>query len=169
VEIAANTGRPARPSGHLWTNGTLTPLQRPAELGNKPFFTEDEAAAFEQQRIRQNDVDRIEGARGEADLARRAYNNVWFDRGTRTVKSRRTSLIVDPPDGKVPPFTPEAQAASNANTPGWLSIPPMVRKTAIFPRGACYSARPVRPCFPSRTTTTTKSCKVRDMSRFSRK
>ena len=94
----------------IWTNGTLTPLQRPPELGNKQFFTEDEAAAFEKQRIQQNDVDRIEGARGEADLARRAYNNVWFDRGTHTVKSRRTSLIVDPPDGKVPPFTPEAQA-----------------------------------------------------------
>lgn len=93
----------------IWTNGTLTPLQRPAELGTKQFFTEDEAAAFEKQRIQQNDVDRIEGARGEADLARRAYNNVWFDRGNRVVKSRRTSLIVEPSDGRVPALTPGAQ------------------------------------------------------------
>ena len=98
----------------IWTNATLTPLQRPAELGNKQFFTEDEAAAFEKQRVEQNDVDRVEGARGEADLARRAYNNVWFDRGNRVVKSRRTSLIVDPPDGRVPPFTPEAQRRADA-------------------------------------------------------
>jgi hypothetical protein len=92
-----------------WTNATVTPFQRPAELAGKEFFTEQEAAAFEQQRIQQNDVDRIEGERGAADLARRAYNNVWFDRGTHTVKSRRTSLVVDPPDGRVPPLTPEAQ------------------------------------------------------------
>jgi|SRR5579871_2069711 len=93
----------------IWTNATVTPLQRPAELGNKQFFTEDEATAFEKQRVEQNDVDRVEGARGAADLARRAYNNVWFDRGTRVVKSRRTSLIIDPPDGRVPAFTPAAQ------------------------------------------------------------
>ncbi len=93
----------------IWTNATLTPLQRPPELGNKQYFSEDEAAAFEKQRIQQNDVDRIEGARGEADLARRAYNNVWFDRGNHIVQSRRTSLIIDPPDGRVPAFTPEAQ------------------------------------------------------------
>jgi hypothetical protein len=93
-----------------WTNATLTPFQRPAELGSKEFFTEQEAAAFERQRIEQGDVDRIEGARGDSDLARRAYNSAWFDRGTHVVKSRRTSLVVDPPDGRIPPFTPEAKA-----------------------------------------------------------
>ena len=103
----------------IWTNATLTPLQRPPELGNKQYFTEDEAAAFENQRIQQNDVDRIEGARGDADLARRAYNNVWFDRGNHVVQSRRTSLIIDPLDGRIPAFTPEAQtwfAAVQAHT-----------------------------------------------------
>jgi len=73
-----------------WTNATLTPFQRPAEMGSKEFFTEQEAAAFEKQRIEQGDVDRIEGARGESDLARRAYNSAWFDRGTHVVKNRRT-------------------------------------------------------------------------------
>jgi hypothetical protein len=93
----------------LWTNATLTPLQRPAELGDKQFFTEPEAAAYEKQRIQQTNADLIEGERGASDLARRAYNNFWTERGTHIVESRRTSLIIDPPDGKVPPYTPEAQ------------------------------------------------------------
>ncbi|HUA17883.1 MAG TPA: hypothetical protein VMB25_04000 [Bryobacteraceae bacterium] len=92
-----------------WTNATLTPFQRPKELGNKAFFTPEEAAAFEKQRIQASDVDRVEGPRGAADLARRAYNNTWMDRGTHVTKYRRTSLVIDPPDGRVPPFTPEAQ------------------------------------------------------------
>src|ERR1700736_1371998 len=74
----------------IWTNATLTPFQRPAELAAKQFFTEQEAAAFERQRIQQGDVDRLEGERGAADLARRAYNSAWFDRGLHVVKSRRT-------------------------------------------------------------------------------
>jgi hypothetical protein len=93
----------------IWTNATLTPFQRPAELAAKQFFTEQEAAAFEKQRIQQGDVDRLEGERGAADLARRAYNSAWFDRGLHVVKSRRTSLVEDPPDGRVPPMTPEAR------------------------------------------------------------
>jgi len=75
---AAQTWRPSRtPDGQpdlqgTWTNATLTPLQRPAEISDKQFFTEQEATAYEKQRIQQNDVDRIEGERGAADLARRA-------------------------------------------------------------------------------------------------
>jgi len=116
---APNWKPPRTPDGQpdlqgTWTNATLTPFQRPAELGSKEFFTEQEAAAFEKQRIEQGDVDRIEGARGESDLARRAYNSAWFDRGTHVVKSRRTSLVVDPADGRVPPFTPEAKARHDA-------------------------------------------------------
>ena len=98
----------------VWTNATLTPLQRPAELADKQFFTEQEAAAYEKQRIQQTNADLIEGERGAADLARRAYNNVWMERGTHIVKSRRTSLIVDPPDGSIPAFTMEAQKRYDA-------------------------------------------------------
>jgi hypothetical protein len=118
--VAQNTNwKPLRmPDGHpdlqgIWTNATLTPLQRPADLADKQFFSEQEAAAYERQRIQQNDVDRVDGERGPADLARRAYNNFWFERGTHIVKSRRTSLIVDPPDGKIPPLTAEAQKRSD--------------------------------------------------------
>jgi hypothetical protein len=102
---------PRTPEGQIdlqgiWTNATLTPFQRPPELGNKQFFTEQEAAQFEKLRIQQTNVDRPE-ARKEGDPG--SYNNVWFDRGTHVVKSKRTSLIIDPPNGRVPPFTADAQ------------------------------------------------------------
>ena len=113
--LAAAAGQswtpPRSPDGHpdlqgIWTNATLTPFERPADLAAKQFFTEQEAAAYEKQRIEQTNVDRP-GARRPGETG--AYNQFWFDRGTHVVKSRRTSLIVDPPDGKVPPMTPEAR------------------------------------------------------------
>jgi hypothetical protein len=87
-----------------WTNATLTQLQRPAELGSKTHFTPEEAAAFARQRIEQTNADRP--AR-PGDVG--AYNDAFFERGSGGVKSRRTSLIIDPPDGRIPPLTPEAQ------------------------------------------------------------
>jgi hypothetical protein len=92
-----------------WTNATLTPFQRPKELGTKEFFTSQEAAAFAKQRLNQGNNDNIEGPRGASDLARRAYNNFWMDRGTHVGKTMRTSIVIDPPDGRIPPFTPEGQ------------------------------------------------------------
>ena len=91
----------------FWNTASLTPLQRPPEFSGKPFFTEQEATAFEQARKSDVNRDRRDGS-AQADLDR-AYNEAWFDRGSRVSKNRRTSLIVDPADGKVPPFTPEAQ------------------------------------------------------------
>jgi hypothetical protein len=90
-----------------WTNVTLTPLQRPPELGNKEFFTPEEAQAYEAKTVARNNADRRDG--GAAADVSRAYNNFWWDRGTKVVPSLRTSLIVDPPDGRIPPLTPEAQ------------------------------------------------------------
>jgi len=103
---------PRAPDGHpdlqgTWTNATLTPLQRPAEFAAKPFFTEQQAATYEKRRLEETNVDRPEAKRA-GDPG--AYNQAFFDRGTHVVKSRRTSLVVDPPDGRVPPLTPEAQA-----------------------------------------------------------
>jgi hypothetical protein len=97
-----------------WTNATVTPFQRPPQLGSQQFFTAEGAAAFEKQRVQQGNADLIEGERGASDLARRAYNNFWTDRGTHVSKTMHTSLVVDPPDGKVPPFTPEAQKRFDA-------------------------------------------------------
>lgn len=88
----------------IWTNATLTPLQRPPELGAKEFFTPEEAAQFQRTRIEQTNADRPlpPGQVG-------AYNDVFFERGTSIVRSRRTSLVVDPSDGRIPALTPEAQ------------------------------------------------------------
>ena len=101
----------------VWDFRSITPMERPDELGDRAFLTEEEAANIEQETLARNEellnrparrtevtasVDRgEEGAPG-------FYNNLWLDRGTTTVDTRRTSLVVDPPDGKIPALVPEA-------------------------------------------------------------
>jgi hypothetical protein len=96
----------------IWTNATITPLERPADLSGKEFFTEQEAAEYEKQVRERNNADRRD-SNAEQDLTI-GYNDFWWDRGTRVVSSRRTSLIVDPSDGRIPPLTPEAQKRAAA-------------------------------------------------------
>jgi len=90
----------------VWANTTLTPLERPAELAGKAYFTEQEAVEYEQRTFANLTGDRRDGGQA-ADVAR-SYNEFWRDRGNRVIASRRTSLIVEPPDGKVPPLTAAA-------------------------------------------------------------
>lgn len=95
-----------------WTNQTLTPLERPAEFAGKPYLSEAEAAAYEARLRQQNNADiRTPGTRRDVTIA---YNDVWWDRGDRIVADRRTSLIVDPAEGKIPALTPAAQARGAA-------------------------------------------------------
>jgi hypothetical protein len=91
----------------VWTNSTLTPLERPAEFAGKPLLTEQEAADYVNKFLRQANSDRRDGG-AQADVGR-SYNEFWRDRGNGLVADRRGSLIVDPPDGKIPPLTAEAQ------------------------------------------------------------
>jgi hypothetical protein len=91
----------------FWTNGTLTPLERPPELAGKEFFTPAEAAEYEKQGRERNNADRRDRS-ADDDLAI-GYNAVWWERGTHVVSTRRTSLLVDPADGRIPPLTPAAQ------------------------------------------------------------
>jgi len=106
----------------VWEMSTLTPLERPAEFAGKPFLTEQEAAAYQKRTLDQLNSDRRDGS-SEADL-RRNYNEYWRDRGAELKPNLRTSLIVDPPDGRIPPFTPEgrkrrdAQMAASRNPSG---------------------------------------------------
>jgi hypothetical protein len=121
TSTAAKWAVPRTPDGRpdlqgLWSYATLTPLERPAEFAGKEFLSEQEAAEYEKRTLRENNRDRRDGG-PEADVTR-AYNDFWWDRGTRVVSTRRTSLVVDPPDGRIPPLTPEAQkkAAARAET-----------------------------------------------------
>jgi hypothetical protein len=86
-----------------WVNATITPFERPAELAGKAVLTPEEAAAIE-KKAAENRVDRPPSA---GDVGN--YNQVWFDSGTKVVSTRQTSLVVDPPDGKVP-VRPAAEA-----------------------------------------------------------
>ena len=99
-----------------WATATLTPLERPPEFAGKEFLTEQEAAEYVKRTLEESNSDRRDGG-AQADLQRN-YNEAWRDRGTTLVASRRTSLIVDPPDGKIPPLTPQAQRRRAAMTGG---------------------------------------------------
>jgi hypothetical protein len=97
----------------LWTNATVTPFERPSELSGKQVLTEEEAAEFEKRTNQTRDADRRDAPGTDADVAV-AYNQFWYDRGTKVIPTRRTSLVVDPPDGRVPPLTAEAQRRADA-------------------------------------------------------
>ena len=90
----------------IWDFRTITPLQRPEDLADRKFLTEDEAATREQEVVNRNqgslDAPPRRTVRGQ-DVG--SYNNFWMDRGTTVVATRRTSLIVDPPNGRLPPMT----------------------------------------------------------------
>ncbi len=91
----------------IWSFATLTPFERPANLAGKEFFTEKEAAEFEKETIERSNKDRRDGS-AVADVER-AYNDFWWDSGTRVVRTRRTSMVIDPADGRIPPMLPAAR------------------------------------------------------------
>ncbi len=101
----------------IWSNASLTPLERPAELASKEAFSEEEAAAFARERVASNkeyDDEKAKAARltntklnPEARMG--SYNDIFFERAGELARTKRTSLIVDPADGRIPPLTPEAQ------------------------------------------------------------
>src|SRR5262249_5985775 len=102
----------------VWDFRTITPLERPQNLAGKEFLSAEEAAKLEQAAEDRNEellVRPAERAPVGGNVDRRAdgtpgfYNNFWLDQGTKTITTRRTSLIVDPPDGKLPPLTPGGQ------------------------------------------------------------
>lgn len=95
----------------IWDFRTLTPLERPLELGDKKVFTEEEEQAFRNKVVQINDTDN----KKDLDLPAQVdvevpYNNFWLDFGTAMNEDRRTSLIIDPPNGRLPERTPEALA-----------------------------------------------------------
>jgi hypothetical protein len=91
----------------IYTNVSLTPLQRSSELGAKAFFTPEEAVAWKKRRLTDGNKDRRDGG-SVADLTR-AYNDAFWDSGSEVSPTMQTSLIVDPPDGRIPALTASAQ------------------------------------------------------------
>ena len=101
---------PRTADGHPDLQGTFdfataTPLERPAALAGKVVLTEAEAAAYEKQQIENRK--RIDDAPPPGQVG--GYNEFWYEFGTRVVGDRRTSLITDPSNGRLPPLLPEAQ------------------------------------------------------------
>jgi hypothetical protein len=90
----------------IWTNTYEVPLQRPARYAGQEFFTDEERAELDKQRtaIVNQDVRRYERG-SEQDVGGAYATNIFL---THKPMGRRTSLIIDPPDGKIPPVTPEA-------------------------------------------------------------
>ena len=101
----------------IWDFRTLTSLERPSELSGKEVLSDEDAAEYERETLRALDKDRrtSDGLTAEQDV-RNAYNQFWWDYGTKLTEDKRTSLIVDPPDGRVPPLTPEARKRADART-----------------------------------------------------
>jgi len=126
--IAGQSKSPVQrdPNGHpdlqgIWSYATVTPLERPDALAGKATFaSDDELAEFEKTTVQNRNQDRRDGAGTNADVSR-AYNDFWWDRGTK-VLGRQTSLVVDPPDGRVPELTPQAQQRQAQRTEARRSI-----------------------------------------------
>ena len=139
--------------GGVWDFRTITPMSRPESLGEQEFLTEDEAVARDQAAVDRNtrlwdkpaertvaggNVDR-RGA-GEAPGS---YNQFWIDSGTRTISTRRTSLITDPPNGRYPPRTENGQRLADARrerrekalADSWLDFNPYDRCILGFNAG----------------------------------
>jgi hypothetical protein len=96
----------------VWDYRTITPMERPVALGTKAFFTDEEAAKFEQQENSRQNRDLIDPKVGGLNYPAGGvvpYNEFWYDRGDKVVGTKRTSLIVDPPNGRLPPLTPEGE------------------------------------------------------------
>jgi len=102
----------------VWNDATSTPLQRPDSRAATDVLTGEEASQFEEDLAFGLSRDRRDGG-AEADV-NRAYNEHWMDaRRLKITADRRTSLIVDPPDGRMPPLlpvSPERQRAGAART-----------------------------------------------------
>jgi hypothetical protein len=101
----------------VWDFRTITPLERPKELGTKAFFSDEEAAKYEKEENQRQNRDLIDPEQGGLFYPPGGvvpYNEFWYDRGSKVAGTKRTSLIVDPPDGRLPAWTPEGQKRAEA-------------------------------------------------------
>jgi hypothetical protein len=110
---AAKPALPRTPDGHvdlqgIWDFRSATALERPARFAGREFMTPDEVVAYEQEALEREDGRPPDDGRTEQSV----HPVWWLDYGKTVVGSRRTSLIVDPPDGRIPALSPEGQRRS---------------------------------------------------------
>jgi len=103
----------------IWTDETDTPLQRPVQYANQEFFTPEQRAQLDRARTELLERERDRTERGTARDVAGAYNSAFVS-FKRT--GARTSLIVDPPNGRMPPLTPEAQKIVAAEREFFLAL-----------------------------------------------
>jgi hypothetical protein len=101
---------PRLPDGHpdlqgIWDFRSATALERPARFAGREFMTADEVIAYEKEALEREDGRPPDDGRTEQSV----HPVWWLDYGKTVVKSRRTSLIVDPADGKIPPQTAQGR------------------------------------------------------------
>ncbi|PYR71038.1 MAG: hypothetical protein DMF88_00965, partial [Acidobacteria bacterium] len=106
----------------IWTSDSETPLQRPAKYANREFFTDEERTELDKERATAigREADESRRNRGTEQDVGGAYNAAVFT--THKRMGRRTSLIVDPPDGRIPALTPEAQKKRAAMREFFLAL-----------------------------------------------
>jgi hypothetical protein len=135
-----------------WDFRTITPLERPDNLAGKEFLSEEEASKLEKDVVDRNNFlnerpTQPTPAGGNVDRQEDGtpgfYNNFWLDGGTKAVSTRRTSLVVDPPDGKIPPLTEAAKRRAEERRAyvrdhpydSWLDLGPSNRCIVGFNAG----------------------------------
>jgi hypothetical protein len=104
----------------VWSFAILTPLERPDDLAGKATLTDQEAAAYAKRRIERENKDIRKGSGTDSDVGL-AYNDAWWDFGTRA--SNQTSLIIDPPNGKLPALTAEGEKKKMARAASYTTVP----------------------------------------------
>lgn len=105
--------QPRTPDGQpdlqgIWSFATVTPFERPGDLAGKEVLSDEDVVALEATAAQ----GRIDRAPRRGDVG--TYNQFWFDRGTKVIGTKRSSLIVDPPDGRLPAYTPDGQKTLTA-------------------------------------------------------
>ena len=117
--FAAGSG--TNPDAHpgfdgIWNSATATPLERPLQWKDKAFFTSKEAAEWERQVAESNQEPSPQAA--SKNVGTGTYNTFFREFGSRTVKTLRTSIVTDPPNGRIPALTPAAAAAKRRRLDG---------------------------------------------------
>ena len=120
-----------------WDFRSITPLERPAAFSDKATLTAEEAAAWEQRRKEERAASAarsggdVDPSQGDVDVG---YNAFWLDLGEKVSGTMRTSLVVDPPNGRLPALTADARRRSNERYALWGQAPAGPEERNTFER-----------------------------------